>query len=262
MNGLYIIKVLACGVNRQDSFVELKPGLNLIQGRSNTGKTCIIKCIDYCFGGDDKPFDDSLGYTTIQLTLNTPKGSIQISRTFGKNKVDIITKVPGFDNGVYDLKRSSRKKKKHTPLLSDLLLTSIGIDDEQAIYKNKYFETQKMTWRTILPLLLFTVNDIVKENSVIEPTQATQKTAFLSSLLLLINGKNLSIVDPTVRKEIRVARKKAVEEYVNKKISSVAEKKKSLEEQLALFDNVDVDAKMQEIIDNIKVTEEKMYSID
>lgn len=258
MNGLYIIKVLACGVNRQDSFVELKPGLNLIQGRSNTGKTCIIKCIDYCFGGDDKPFDDSLGYTTIQLTLNTPKGSIQISRTFGKNKVDIITKVPGFDNGVYDLKRSSRKKKKHTPLLSDLLLTSIGIDDEQAIYKNKYFETQKMTWRTILPLLLFTVNDIVKENSVIEPTQATQKTAFLSSLLLLINGKNLSIVDPTVRKEIRVARKKAVEEYVNKKISSVAEKKKSLEEQLALFDNVDVDAKMQEIIDNIKVTEEKI----
>lgn len=258
MNKLYISKVLACGIHRQDSFVELKPGLNLIQGRSNTGKTCIIKCIDYCFGGDDKPFDDSLGYTTIQLTLNTPKGSIQISRTFGKNKVDIITNVPGFDNEVYDLKRSIRKKNTHTPLLSDLLLTSIGIDDEQAIYKNKYFETQKMTWRTILPLLLFTVNDIVKENSVIEPTQATQKTAFLSSLLLLINGKNLSIVDPTVRKEIRVARKKAVEEYVNKKISSVAEKKKSLEEQLALFDNVDVDAKMQEIINDIKVTEEKI----
>ena len=54
MNKLYISKVLACGINRQDSFVELKPGLNLIQGRSNTGKTCIIKCIDYCFGGDDK----------------------------------------------------------------------------------------------------------------------------------------------------------------------------------------------------------------
>ena len=58
MNKLYISKVLACGINRQDSFVELKPGLNLIQGRSNTGKTCIIKCIDYCFGGDDKPFDE------------------------------------------------------------------------------------------------------------------------------------------------------------------------------------------------------------
>lgn len=121
MNGLYLSKVLARGVGKTDSFVELRPGLNLIQGRSNTGKTCIIKCIDFCFGGENIPFDDSLGYTTIQLTLNTPKGSIQISRTFGKNKVDIITNVPGFDNGVYDLKRSSRKKEKTHAIIKRLI---------------------------------------------------------------------------------------------------------------------------------------------
>lgn len=259
MSEFYITKVLARGSGKTDSFVKLQPGLNLIQGRSNTGKTCIIKCIDFCFGGKNKPFDDSLGYTTIELSLHTPKGNIQITRSFGKNKVEIVTDVPGYDSCTYDLKFNP-KKKEPAPLLGDLLLASIGIEDGQYIYKNKYFDTQKMSWRTILPLLLFSVTDIVKETSVIEPTQGTEKTAFLSSLLLLLNGKEFTKVDSKTKKEIRVARKKAVEEYVNKKISAVSAKKKILEDQLALFDGIDVEQQMQEIIDSIKVTETKISS--
>lgn len=199
MSKFYISKVLAKGDGKTISFVELKPGLNLIQGRSNTGKTCIIKCIDYCFGGNNKPFDDSLGYTAIELSLHTPKGNIQITRSFGKNKVDVVTDVPRYDNCTYDLKFNP-KKKKPAPILGDLLLASIGIEDGQYIYKNKYFDTQKMGWRTILPLLLFSVTDIVKETSVIEPTQGTEKTAFLSSLLLLLNGKEFAEVDAKTKK--------------------------------------------------------------
>lgn len=259
MSEFYITKVLARGSGKTDSFVKLQPGLNLIQGRSNTGKTCIIKCIDFCFGGKNKPFDDSLGYTTIELSLHTPKGNIQITRSFGKNKVEIVTDVPGYDSCTYDLKFNP-KKKEPAPLLGDLLLASIGIENGQYIYKNKYFDTQKMSWRTILPLLLFSVTDIVKETSVIEPTQGTEKTAFLSSLLLLLNGKEFAKVDSKTKKEIRVARKKAVEEYVNKKISAVSAKKKTLEDQLALFDGIDVEQQMQEIIDSIKVTETKISS--
>ena len=58
MNKFYITKVIAKGSGKKDSSVELQPGLNLIQGRSNTGKTCIIKCIDFCFGSKHKPFDE------------------------------------------------------------------------------------------------------------------------------------------------------------------------------------------------------------
>ena len=257
MSDFYISKVLARGSGKTDSFVELQPGLNLIQGRSNTGKTCIIKCIDFCFGGKNKPFDDSLGYTTIELSLHTPKGNIQITRSFGKNKVDVVTNVPGYDSCTYDLKFTP-KKKEPAPLLGDLLLASIGIEDGQYIYKNKQFDTQKMSWRTILPLLLFSVTDIVKETSVIEPTQGTEKTVFLSALLLLIYGKEFANIDPKTKKEIRVAKKKAVEEYVNQKIVTISEKKKVLEERLALFDGIDIEEKIQEIIDNIKATEEKI----
>ncbi|MFR1386202.1 MAG: AAA family ATPase [Anaerotignum sp.] len=257
MNEFYISKVVAKGSGKTDSFVELQPGLNIIQGRSNTGKTCIIKCIDFCFGSKAKPFDESLGYKVIEIHLSTPNGNIQISRTFGKNKVEVVTDVPGYNSGTYDLKLNT-KKKEPTPVLSDLLLASIGINDEHFIIKNKFFEKQRLTWRTLLPLLLFHVSDITKETSVIEPTQGTEKTAFLSALLLLLTGQDFADVDPKTKKEIRVARKKAVEDYVNKKIAETSDKKKLLEEQFALFDGIDVEQKMQEIIDDIEKTEQKI----
>ena len=102
MSDFYIEKIITKGTDKTDSVVELKNGLNIIQGRSNTGKTCIIKCIDFCFGGKTKPFDDSLGYDTIVLSIHTGKGSIQITRQLDENQVDVITDVNGFTSGRYD----------------------------------------------------------------------------------------------------------------------------------------------------------------
>ena len=60
MSEFYITKVTAKGSGKQDSSVDLRPGLNIIQGRSNTGKTCIIKCIDFLLlAAKLNLFDDS-----------------------------------------------------------------------------------------------------------------------------------------------------------------------------------------------------------
>ena len=151
MGEFYITKVTAKGSGKQDSSVDLRPGLNIIQGRSNTGKTCIIKCIDFCFGSKTKPFDDSFGYDTIELSIHTGKGNITISRVLGKNQVEVTTDVPGFDSGTYDLKPS--KKKEPLPILSDLLLSSIGIEGEHHIVSNKDFNKRRLTWKTFLHIL-------------------------------------------------------------------------------------------------------------
>lgn len=256
MSDFYIEKILAKGTGKTDSVIELKNGLNIIQGRSNTGKTCIIKCIDFCFGSKTKPFDDSLGYDTIVLSIHTGKGSIQITRQFDKNQVDVITDVDGFTSGRYDLTKS--KKKDPLPVLGDLLLASIGISEEHQIVKNKNFEKRRLTWRTFIGLMLFNVQDIAKETSVIEPEQATEKTAFLSALLFLLTGKDFAETDAKTGKEIRKAQKRAVEEYVNKKISAISEKKKALTESLAAFDGIDVEQTMQDIIDSLHRTEEEI----
>lgn len=253
MGEFYITKVTAKGSGKQDSSVDLRPGLNIIQGRSNTGKTCIIKCIDFCFGSKTKPFDDSFGYDTIELSIHTGKGNITISRVLGKNQVEVTTDVPGFDSGTYDLKPS--KKKEPLPILSDLLLSSIGIEGEHQIVSNKDFNKRRLTWRTFLHILLFHVSEIAKETSVIEPEQGTEKTPFLSSLLFLLSGRDFAESDAKTKKEIRVARKRTVEEYVNKKIQSATDKKKDLQKNLDAFNGVDVEQAMQDVIDSLQNTE-------
>lgn len=253
MSEFYITKVTAKGSGKKDSSVDLRPGLNIIQGRSNTGKTCIIKCIDFCFGSKTKPFDDSFGYDTIELSIHTANGNITISRVLGKNQVEVVTDVPGFNSGTYDLKPS--KKKEPLPILSDLLLSSIGIEGEHQIVSNKDFNKRRLTWRTFLHILLFHVSEIAKETSVIEPEQGTEKTPFLPSLLFLLSGRDFAESDAKTKKEIRVARKRAVEEYVNKKIQSAADKKKDLQKDLDAFNGVDVEQAMQDVIDSLQNTE-------
>lgn len=203
MSDFYIKSVTAKGSGKTDSTVDLRPGLNIIRGRSNTGKTVIIKCIDFCFGSKAKPFDDSFGYTTIEMKLHTGKGDISISRSIGKNQVDVVTDVPGFNSGKYDLQPS--KKKVPLPILSDLLLASIGIEEPHQIVKNKDFDKRRLTWRSFLSVLLFHVADIARTTSVIEPEQGTEKTAMLSALLFLLSGKDFSESDAQTKKEIRVA---------------------------------------------------------
>lgn len=256
MGEFYISKITARGSEKTDSVIDLQPGLNIIQGRSNTGKTCIIKCIDFCFGSQTKPFDDSLGYNVIEVELHTPKGRINITRQIGKNKVDVVTDVSGFESGTYDLKPT--KKKVPLPILSDLLLASIGIEGEHKIVTNKNFDKKRLTWRTFLHALLFHVSDIAKETSIIEPEQGTEKTAFLSALLFLLSGRDFAEADAQAKKEIRVARKRAVEEYINKKIQATADKKKGLQEHLDAFAGIDIEKEIQGIIDSLQNTESQI----
>ena len=69
----WIEKISALGDKKKPSTIRLKEGTNIIFGPSNTGKTCIAKCIEYMFGETKKePFLDLHG---IQGEENTPHES-------------------------------------------------------------------------------------------------------------------------------------------------------------------------------------------
>lgn len=72
----------------------------------------------------------------------------------------------------------------------------------------------------------------------------------LSALLFYYLEKTL--LKQMLKKKIRVARKRAVEEYVNKKIQLVSDKKKELQGNLDIFDGIDVEQAMLDIINNLQ----------
>lgn len=259
MDKFYIQKIVARGSGKTDSSVSFEPGLNIIQGRSNTGKTCIIRCIDFVFGGKKLPFDESFGYTEVEMTLCTPVGKAILTRQIHKNQVEVISEIDGWESGTYDIKRNP-KKKKQLPILGDFLLNSIGIPIPIEIIKNTDFERRKLSFRTFLHMLMFDSNTIGQEESIIEPSDRNEKTPFLSALLYLLTGENQSEEAAKTKKEIRVAKRNAVEEYVHKNISRITEKRDELSQQLLSFEGIDVERELQAILDALHETEAEIMA--
>lgn len=255
MAGIYFSRVTARGKGKRDSFVDFTPRLNIICGRSNTGKTAIARCIDFALGKmGEPPIDEPLGYDQVELLVQAAAGTIGITRNFGKNQVDVKTDIPGVYSGKYNLNHS-QSKTTALPVLSDLLLNVMGIPTPCMVIKNIDFKRAPLTLRTFLHMLIFLNNDIGNVKSVLEPKESIQKTVFFSSLLFLMTGFNFPEQDEQTKKEIRIAEQNAVTRYVNRQISNVAEKKKVLQKQMTAFQGIDVEQQMTSLIAGIEQTE-------
>ncbi len=80
MQTFMIEKLRVSGAGKIDGVVEFTDGLNLIQGRSNTGKTWILRCINYLFGNDRRPYTPATGYTEIEGIFKTERyGEINLN---------------------------------------------------------------------------------------------------------------------------------------------------------------------------------------
>ncbi len=63
------------------SFISFQPGLNLILGPSDTGKTLIFQCLDFLLGARDLPKLPLPGYDSVNAALSTNDSLLSISRS-------------------------------------------------------------------------------------------------------------------------------------------------------------------------------------
>ena len=127
MAGFYIKKVIAKSAAKGDAYVTFGKGLTIIQGRSDSGKTCVANCIDFIFGGSvDKPFKETAGYNGVTMIVasNDSDGEVVFHRTVGKNQVEVSSNITGIESGIYDV--NYRKGAKNPPL-NEVWLKLIGI---------------------------------------------------------------------------------------------------------------------------------------
>lgn len=259
MAGFYIKKVIAKSDKKETADVTFKPGLNVIQGRSDTGKSCIVKCIEFVFGGNMKhlktPFKASAGYNEAIVVLVSYEGEVTISRKVGKNQVEVSSQIEGIESGIYNLKHSESSPK---PDFNLVMLYLLGIEGEPKVPSNARFTPERLTWANLLRLFYINERRIDDEISIIEPDDTYEKTLFMSSLIYLLSGRDFSEMDVQTQKEIRKARKEAVEEYVNGKLSNAGERKERLEKELQIFRGIDVEAQIAQMISSLEETEQKI----
>ncbi|MBD5637572.1 hypothetical protein HYI18_02935 [Clostridium botulinum] len=255
MVNFYIQKITASGPGKEDSTVEFTPGLTVITGPSNTGKTCIVKCINYIFGNENLPFSEKTGYKKVSMVVQTSNGSVNFERLLEENKII----VDSFDSRIESGKYNAKNGKK---IISSVWLKLIGIPDEHKIISSQNFATQRLTWRTFLHTLMIDEHEIDREESILLPKggkkRAMGMTPFLSSLLFLIYKKDFSEFDTKESKQERAIRKASVEKYINQKLSSLADQKLNVTNNLNTFKGIDVEEEIKSLINSLSETEESL----
>lgn len=252
MAKFFIKNITATGQSATPSSLDFTEGLNIVCGPSNTGKSYVLQCIDYMFGGSTKPFDESTGFDTVRMLVETSDGhDISLERRLGKNATQVVSTVPYIESGKYGGGQSKRK-------LSDLWLSLIGITEEVKIVNNQYYQPRVLTWRTFLYSFLISEEDVFQKPSIIAKAGYYEKTSSLSALLYLISGKDFGQFASQDTPEVKKARKKVKRDYINEKLSEFSEQYGRIADAMSTLEGVDIEMEMHTLIDRIAETEESI----
>lgn len=128
------------------------------------------------------------------------------------------------------------------------------------IIKNQDFERQRLSWKTIMGLFWLKEQEIENPKSVILPEVSTQYPYFFACLIYLLTGNNYPDAQEQDKDEISKAKRNAVQQFVNRQIAQMSNKREQLQQQLSAFGDINVEEEIQKSIDNLSETEESIVA--
>lgn len=238
----YIKSVCVQGHGVEDAIVKFTRGFNLIEGLSNHGKTMVVQFIEYAFGGRNQKDSLSLNiegtnYATVKVTLQTEQGEVELARNLVENKstVKVISQDKRLLSGDYTANSSTDKKLN----IGIALLQLIDIPTDLYLPKNEKRDPGHVSFNVLKPLWLLNENDMPKDDSVLLPS--SNSGLFLSSLLYLLNGKQIDTYDWR-----EIEKRRIVRDYISGQIEMAEHKKAQLKQK-----SIGNESKLQEELDNL-----------
>lgn len=208
------------------SRISLSPNLNIIYGTSNTGKSLILECIDYLCGGDsEKLVDDALKIVSVSAIIDDEGKNIVITRSVGKNNLDVYSESTKVVAGTYSAKNDSKKK----PLIGTVWLKLMGIDEPAKIYQYKNGQTQNLKVRTFIHSYLIDEDRMIDSLSILKNGEGFSNNipvATIMSLIYLATEQNF-IVDEESQKlqdKLIAQRKIASQRLVDRSLLALSQR--------------------------------------
>ncbi|MDQ2811036.1 MAG: hypothetical protein M3Z75_03930 [Actinomycetota bacterium] len=213
LDRLALTHITFVGAAVEPASVEFGPAATVIRGPSDTGKSFIVRAIDYMLGGSTTPSDipERVGYSTALLGLRLPSGKT----------LTLARSVNGGDFGVYEgdvrtlpaAPAPRTLKAKHTAgredSLSAYLLTMIGLNDKK-VKRNVYNETNSLSFRGLAHLCVVDETSMQAERQPVLTAITTSKTSDIATLKLMLEGQDDSSLaaapKPKERKQAATAR--------------------------------------------------------
>lgn len=244
---------------REDSSVDFTPGVNLIVGASDTGKSAVLRCIKFMFGGE-KPFDPKAkGFNRVTMILQTMKGEITLSRYIGRNRITVESDIPGVLTGEFSTDYPKEENRDRQPTsISRFWFSLYGISGDPMIMWRMVGDRRHLTMKTILRSFYLDENDIDNPDSVILPPRESTQVHFLSAMLYFLTGEEFSDQKLFDTDTISKAKREAVERFANDRIASLSRQRKAAEEELRKFDGINVENELQQSISRLVETEDSL----
>jgi len=179
------------------------PGVNVICGASDTGKSFLAESIDFMLGGSSlKEIPERVGYGEIGLEIATSEGEnwfLQRATSGGDFKLtDLNAKK---NSEVIKLKQKHAHDK--TDNLSGFLLEKIGLLGKRILKSSKKGTTQSLSFRNLARLVIVQEGEIQQPGSPFWGGQYGLKTAELATIKLLLTGVDDSgVVSATAPAEL------------------------------------------------------------
>lgn len=258
MQSFMIEKLRVSGAGKIDGVINFTDGLNIIQGRSNTGKTWILKCIYYLFSSDTRPYSPLTGYTDIEGVFLTKRyGRITISRKLDEEKATVVAESEEVENGEYD---TNYKKATSPRYLNDLWLRIIGLDETIEVPKTARYARERMSWTNIASVFFADENEIDKSESIVIKDQRYE-TPLIASLYFLLTGDYKKGIPEITKPEVATAKKKAVVDYIEEQVAALTEKRVGYIMQLEELAGLDIESEMQQLSDHIQEVHQEIKEL-
>ena len=195
-NGFHLAELRVAGMDKPDAILTFRPGLNVISGPSNTGKSYVLQCIDFMLGGKTPPktkdIKEGEGYETSFLTIRSMADepiSLQRSLSGGAFRCyrGQALPIPAGEEGEV---LGEQHDVQNRQTISGLLLSLCGLWGKRLL-KNKDGETQSLSFRNLAPLCLVSEDRIFVNTSPIRVSNNLMLATFESSVArLLLTGKD------------------------------------------------------------------------
>lgn len=235
------------GPQKQPSTVTFGPGLNVIYGASNTGKSFIVEAIDFMLGGKPplRDIPERVGYDLILLGIETLDGkSFTLWRSMDGGGFrlyeDLYDAPPAAD---ISYKRLDEKhNERNDANLSSFLLGLCGLGGKR-VRRNSRNETNSLSFRNIARLMIVNETEITQQSSPLIDGNPTANTPNLATFKLLLTGTDDSALVASTKSEPEELSREAqltlldqlLDDYGDR-LKELTKSPKELEEQLEKID--------------------------
>jgi hypothetical protein len=235
------------GQGKDATALGFTPGLNVLYGASNTGKTFAVKALDFMLGGKG-PLPDNkerVGYEKIWMALDLPKtGNATIMRALVGGQFALLHGhlIEADLKGDAVRRLSAKNDASNLDNLSQFLLNELNLVGRE-IATDVNGKKRPLSFRDLIRFCLVDEASIQSEVSPIESGQFLTPTPERSIFKLLLTGQDDSAVVTTVdRKTFRTAigaKLEVLDELlsaVNEELTTEYKNSDELSEQAKLLD--------------------------